>query len=65
MKKKVKKKVKLNLVGLDGNAWALMGAFSNAARKQGWTKEEIKGVMDECMSSDYDHLLATLIENTQ
>jgi len=59
------KKVKLELVGLDGNAFAVMGAFQRAARRQGWTPEEIKSVMDECMSGDYDHLLATIIEHTE
>lgn len=58
-------KVQLNLVGLNGNAFALMGSFQNAAQQQGWSKDEIKKVLDECMSGDYDHLLATLIENTE
>ena len=55
------KKVTLQLVGLDGNAFALMGAFQQQARREGWTKEEIKGVIDECMKGDYDHLLTTLM----
>jgi hypothetical protein len=59
------KKVKLELVGLDGNAFALMGAFQRAARRQGWSKDEIDKVLEECQSSDYNHLLATLIENTE
>ena len=59
------KKVKLELVGLDGNAFAVMGAFQRAARRQGWTPEEIKSVMDECMSGDYDHLLSTIMENVE
>ena len=59
------KKVKLQLVGLDGNAFALMGAFQRQARKEGWTKEEIKEVLDECQSDDYDHLLATLAEHCE
>lgn len=53
--------VELELVGLDGNAFALMGAFSQAAKRQGWTKEEIDKVLTECKSSDYNHLLHTLI----
>jgi hypothetical protein len=59
------KKVKLELVGLDGNAFAVMGAFQRAARRQGWTPEEIKLVLDECMSGDYDHLLTTIMDNTE
>lgn len=57
-----KKKVALQLVGLDGNAFSLMGAFQQQARKEGWSQREIKSVIDECMSGDYDHLLATLAE---
>lgn len=63
--KHVAKLVKLKWVGLDGNAWALMGAFQQAAKSQGISKEEIKKVLDDCMSSGYDHLLQVLIENTQ
>lgn len=56
------KTVKLTLVGLDGNAFALMGAFSKAARKQGWEKKEIDVVLEKCQSGDYDNLLRTLME---
>ena len=56
--------VKLKLVGLDGNAFFLMGAFQRAARKQGRTSEEIKAVMDDCTSGDYDHLLSVLFSHT-
>ena len=58
------KKVKLQLVGLDGNAYSVMGAFKRAARRQGWTDPEIKAVLDEAMSGDYDHLLATILKHT-
>jgi hypothetical protein len=57
--------IKLNLVGLDGNAYSLMGAFRRAARKQGRTPEEIKAVLDDCMSGNYDHLLQTLVLHTR
>lgn len=60
-----KKPVKLKLVGLDGNAFSLMGAFSRAARKEGWTSEEISAVTNQCMSGDYNNLLATLMEVTR
>lgn len=58
-------KVKLNLVGLDSNAFALIGAFKNAARKQGWASTEINAVTAECMKGDYNHLLCTLMANTE
>jgi hypothetical protein len=57
--------VKLDLVGLDGNAFSLMGAFRKAARQQGWNNEEIVAVTNECMSGDYDHLLRTLMEHCE
>ncbi len=57
------KKVKLKLVGLDGNAFSLMGAFQRQATAEGWTRDEIKVVLDNCMSGDYDNLLRTLTEH--
>ncbi len=58
------KKINLELEGLDGNAFSLMGAFQKQARREDWTPEEIKEVLDEAKSGDYDHLLQTLIEHT-
>lgn len=57
----VPKKINLQLVGLDGNAFSIMGAFSRQARKEGWSKEEIESVTDEMMAGDYDHLLQVAI----
>lgn len=61
--KAINKKVKLNLEGVDGNAFVLMGAFSRAARHQGWSESDIKSVLDDAKSSDYDHLVATLVSH--
>ena len=60
MQKVVDKTVKLDLVGLDGNAFFLIGRFRQEARRQGWKPEEIKKVTDEATKGDYPHLLATL-----
>ncbi|WP_026776305.1 hypothetical protein [Polaribacter sp. Hel_I_88] len=62
MKKVIEKTVNLNLVGVDGNAFMVMGIFRRQAKKEGWSSEEIELVMDEAKSGDYVHLLAT-IEN--
>jgi len=62
---KLDKKVELNLVGLNGNAFSLMAAFRTAAKKQDWKKDEIDYVLWECTQGDYDHLLCTLIEYTE
>lgn len=60
----VNKTVDLNLVGLDGNAFNLLGQFQKQAKREGWTTDEIKLVMDEAQSGDYDHLLQTLMNYT-
>ena len=57
------KKIKLRLVGLDSNAFILMGAFGRQARKEGWTEKEIDAVLEEAKTGDYDHLLATLMKH--
>lgn len=58
----VTKKIKLSLVGLDGNAFVLLGAFRDQAEREGWTEEEIDSVINEAMSSDYNFLLKTLMQ---
>jgi len=58
------KQVKMTLVGLNGNAFSLMGAFQKEAKLQGWTMKEINLVITECMTSDYNHLLITLMMHT-
>lgn len=57
------KTINLELEGLDGNAFSLMGAFSKQARKEGWTPEEIKTVLDEAQSGDYNNLVSTLMNH--
>jgi len=56
------KKITLELVGLNGNAFALLGAFRKQARREKWTDEEISEVIKEAQSGDYDHLLQTIIK---
>ena len=61
----VDKKVKMTLVGKDGNAFSLMGAFSGEARRQGWTQDEIGKVTNQCMQGDYNELIATLMNHIE
>ena len=63
MEKIVNKTVNWDPVGTNGNAFAVMGGFSQHARRQGWTKEEIDAVLNEARSGNYDHLLATIINH--
>ena len=62
---KIDKKISLDLTTLDGNAFALMGGFSRQARREGWSPEEIKTVLDEAQSKDYNHLVYTLDEHCE
>ena len=59
------KKVKLTLVGIDGNVFFLMGAFRHQASKEGWAEEEIDVVIKDAMSGDYDHLLTVLTSHCE
>lgn len=52
--------VNYKMVGQDGNAFNLMGGFARQARRDGWDKADVDKVIEEAMSGDYDHLLATL-----
>ena len=60
MKKIINKTINLELVGVNGNAFMIMGVFQRQARKENWTQEEIDLVLEEAKSSDYNHLLATI-----
>jgi len=62
MKKVIEKTVNLDLVGVNGNAFMIMGVFRRQAKREDWTQEEIDLVLTEAKSGDYNHLLAT-IEN--
>lgn len=46
-----------NLVGVDGNAFAVMGYVSNAMRRSGFSKKEEDEYLADAQSSDYHHLL--------
>lgn len=64
MKKQlVPKTVSLDLIGVDGNAYAILGAFQQAARKENWSEQEIEIVIKEAQSKDYDHLLLTILDH--
>lgn len=60
MKKVINKTVNLDLVGVNGNAFAIMGVFKRQAKREGWTQEEIDTVLTEAKSGDYNYLLATI-----
>lgn len=49
-----------DLVGQDGNSFALMAYTQKAMRECNFTKEEIHNVMEDAMRSDRNHLLCVL-----
>lgn len=54
------KKVEGTIVGIDGNAFSLMGHWQRLAGRQGWSDEDIDLVLEECYSGDYSNLVRTL-----
>jgi len=51
--------VKVQLTGNDGNAFFVMGRVAEALRQAGVEPDEVAAFREECMSGDYDNLLAT------
>jgi hypothetical protein len=52
--------VEVELVGLDGNAFAVLGRVLGALKRAGVPEAERKEFQAEATSGDYDHLLATV-----
>lgn len=50
-----------SLIWTDGNAFALIGGWKRAARREGWSDDEINAVIAEAKSGDYDHLVQTIM----
>lgn len=51
-----------DLVGIDGNAYSVMGYVRKAMKESGFSEQEIKAYTDDAMSGDYDHLLCVSVE---
>lgn len=58
----MEKKPRVAMVGQEGNAFAILGRCRKAAKKAGWTKEQIEDFRKEATSGDYDHLIQTVIK---
>lgn len=46
-----------SLVGIDGNAYSLMGYTQDAMAEQGFSKEEIDVFLKDATSGNYNHLV--------
>lgn len=51
-----------SLVGVNGNAFCVMGYTSKTMRKCGFNNLEITQYYNECKKSDYNHLLSESIK---
>lgn len=55
-------KERFSLVGINGNAFSVMGYVKTSMMEMGKTKEEIDKYLEDAKSSDYDHLLSVSID---
>jgi len=51
--------IEVQILGRDGNAFAIMETIQNALTKAGVSKDEISLYIKESMSGDYENLLRT------
>jgi hypothetical protein len=54
--------IEVELIGQDGNAFAIMGAVSRELKRAGVSKEERDAYFTEATSGDYNHLLRVTSE---
>ena len=57
--------VTVQLAGLDGNAFSILGRVSQALRRAGVDQAEIDAFMAEATRGDYDHLLQTVMATVE
>ena len=54
--------VEVEIIGQDGNAFAILGAVSKAMKRANIPKDKIDECMKEMTSGDYDKLLQTAMK---
>jgi hypothetical protein len=50
--------VTIDISGPDGNAYYIMGVIQTLLKEKGTNEAEIKSVLKDMMSSNYEHLLS-------
>lgn len=58
----MKNKKEYCLIGVDGNAFNVMGYVRRAMKETGFTREEIEAYTKDATSGDYNHLLVVSID---
>ena len=48
-----------SLIGVDGNAFSIMGYVERKLKRGGWPREDVKQVMNLMRSGDYNNVIAT------
>lgn len=51
-----------SLIGIDGNAYAVMAYVAKAMRTEGKTEVEVNSYLERAKSGDYDNLLRVSME---
>ena len=59
------KTVDFDLYDCDGNAFAICGAWRTAARRQGWSNDDIEAVTEAAQSDDYDNLIQVILAHSE
>lgn len=54
--------IAVDLIGKDGNAFAILGAVKNALRKNNVPQAEISKFFADATTGDYNHLLQTVMQ---
>ncbi len=52
----------LELLGTNGNAFAVLGKAIETLKRAGYSQERVDEFLEEAKSGDYDHLLGTCIK---
>lgn len=52
--------ITVQLVGLDGNAFSILGRVMDAMKKAGLSQSDIDAFLKDATGGDYDALLATV-----
>ena len=53
--------IQVDLVGEDGNAFAIIGRVRQALRREGVAEKEVEAFAEEAMAGDYDNVLRTVM----
>jgi hypothetical protein len=54
---------RVKLVGEDGNAFNILGRCLKAARRAGWSPEQVRALQQDMTAGNYDHLLQVAAAN--